>query len=71
MEGVSHVENRVYVAVGKNVKEGKSLLSWAVKRFKGWSVCLLHVHQATHLVSLCKLVTDSFQVRYVCVYQLV
>ncbi|XP_022871688.1 U-box domain-containing protein 32-like isoform X2 [Olea europaea var. sylvestris] len=63
MEGVSHVENRVYVAVGKNVKEGKSLLSWAVKRFKGWSVCLLHVHQATHLVSILdqKLSSNKFK----------
>ncbi|KAL2550487.1 U-box domain-containing protein 33 [Forsythia ovata] len=52
MQGVCDLENRVYVAVGKNVKEGKSLLSWAVKRFEGRSVCLLHVHQPTHLVSL-------------------
>lgn len=63
MEEVCDVESRVYVAVGKNVKEGKSLLSWAVKRFKGRSVRLLHVHQPTHLVSLldCKLSSSKFK----------
>ncbi|KZV28301.1 U-box domain-containing protein 32-like [Dorcoceras hygrometricum] len=42
----------LYVAVGRNVKEGKSLLEWAVKSFEGRKICLLHVHHPTILVSL-------------------
>lgn len=44
----------MYVAVGRNVKEGKSLLEWAVNSFEGRKICLLHVHHPTILVSLCK-----------------
>ncbi|XP_073064311.1 U-box domain-containing protein 32-like isoform X1 [Primulina eburnea] len=42
----------VYVAVGRNVKQGKSLLEWAVTSFEGRKICLLHVHHPTILVSL-------------------
>ncbi|XP_051137924.1 U-box domain-containing protein 32 isoform X2 [Andrographis paniculata] len=35
----------VHVAVGRNVKEGKSLLAWAAMSFPGARVCLVHVHQ--------------------------
>ncbi|CAN4087731.1 unnamed protein product [Withania somnifera] len=50
-EGVCDVENTIFVAVGKNVKEGKSILSWALKSFAGRRICLLHVHQPNHLFS--------------------
>nr|GMC64847.1 U-box domain-containing protein 32 isoform X1 [Ipomoea batatas] len=50
-EGVYDVENTVFVAVGKNVKEGKSTLYWAVKSFSRKRICLLHVHQPTQLLS--------------------
>lgn len=55
IEGVCDVENTVFVAVGENVKEGKSLLSWTLKSFPGKNICLLHVHQPTRLLSLSKL----------------
>lgn len=44
----------VYVAVGRNVKDGKALLTWALDNFEGVRVCLLHVHQSPNFVSLCK-----------------
>lgn len=46
-------DNTVFVAVGKNLKEGKSVLSWAVNNFAGTGrrICLLHVHQPTQLLS--------------------
>ncbi|XP_031108988.1 U-box domain-containing protein 32 isoform X2 [Ipomoea triloba] len=50
-EAVYDVENTVFVAVGKNVKEGKSTLYWAVKSFSRKRICLLHVHQPTQLLS--------------------
>ncbi|XP_059667103.1 U-box domain-containing protein 32 isoform X2 [Cornus florida] len=46
------VEKTVFVAVGKNVKESKSTLLWALQSFAGKNLCLLHVHQPAHLVSL-------------------
>lgn len=42
----------VYVAVGSNVKEGKSLLNWAAENFQGRDICLVHVHRPAN--SLCK-----------------
>lgn len=50
-EGICDVEDTVFVAVGKNVKEGKSVLSWALKSFAGRRICVLHVHQPNHLFS--------------------
>lgn len=50
-EGICDVENTIFVAVGKNVKEGKSILSWALKSFAGRRICVLHVHQPNHLFS--------------------
>lgn len=44
----------VYVAVGSNVKEGKSLLNWAAENFQGRDICLVHVHRPANLLSLCK-----------------
>ncbi|XP_060203662.1 U-box domain-containing protein 32 [Lycium barbarum] len=50
-EGICDVENTIFVAVGKNVKEGKSVLSWALKSFAGRRICVLHIHQPNHLFS--------------------
>ncbi|KAL0299535.1 UNVERIFIED_CONTAM: U-box domain-containing protein 32 [Sesamum radiatum] len=48
----SDFNSPLYVAVGRNVKEGKSLLTWALENFDGRNICLVHVHQPTNLVSL-------------------
>ncbi|XP_016505847.2 U-box domain-containing protein 32 [Nicotiana tabacum] len=50
-EGICDGENTVFVAVGKNVKEGKSILSWALKSFSVRRICILHVHPSNHLLS--------------------
>ncbi|XP_057476986.1 U-box domain-containing protein 32-like [Actinidia eriantha] len=52
MEGLCDVENTIFVAVGKNVKESKSTLLWALRSFAGKKICLLHVHEPAHSVSL-------------------
>ncbi|WOG82264.1 hypothetical protein DCAR_0101427 [Daucus carota subsp. sativus] len=44
IEGSCDVENTIFVAVGKNVKESKSTLLWALEYFAGRKLCLLHVH---------------------------
>uniref|UniRef100_A0A7N0VM26 RING-type E3 ubiquitin transferase n=1 Tax=Kalanchoe fedtschenkoi TaxID=63787 RepID=A0A7N0VM26_KALFE len=43
-------DDRVYVAVGKDVKENKLNLMWAVKNFRGKRICVLHVLQPSQLV---------------------
>ncbi|KAL6545210.1 hypothetical protein OROHE_009875 [Orobanche hederae] len=48
----SDLNSPIYVSVGRNVKEGKSLLTWAVENFAGRDIFLLHVHQPASLVSL-------------------
>ncbi|KAL9163310.1 hypothetical protein ABFS82_06G032500 [Erythranthe guttata] len=48
----SDFSSPTYVAVGSNVKEGKSLLTWAVENFQGRDICLVHVHQPANFVSL-------------------
>lgn len=55
----SDVENTVFVAVGKNVKESKSLILWSLEFFKDMNnmkICLLHIHQPPPLITLCKFV---------------
>ncbi|KAA8533710.1 hypothetical protein F0562_031227 [Nyssa sinensis] len=51
-EGLLDVENTIFVAVGKNVKESKSTLLWTLHSFAGKKICLLHVRQPAHLVTL-------------------
>ncbi|XP_031287508.1 U-box domain-containing protein 33-like isoform X2 [Pistacia vera] len=42
---------KVYVAVGKGVERGVSLLHWSFKRFgSGREFCILHVHQPSPLI---------------------
>ncbi|KAL0400736.1 UNVERIFIED_CONTAM: U-box domain-containing protein 32 [Sesamum latifolium] len=63
-EESSGFNSSIYVAVGRNVKEGKSLLTWAVENFDGRNICLVHVHQPTNLVSLLngKLLTSKLKI---------
>ncbi|GAB4861735.1 hypothetical protein Ancab_036989 [Ancistrocladus abbreviatus] len=39
------VEDKIFVAVGKEVKESKSTLIWALQNSRGKKICILHVHQ--------------------------
>ncbi|GER51016.1 kinase family protein, partial [Striga asiatica] len=52
-EGVAcDLSSPVYVAVGRDVKEGKLLLTWVAANCPGKDICLVYVHQPTSLVSL-------------------
>ncbi|XP_022738777.1 U-box domain-containing protein 32 [Durio zibethinus] len=45
-------EVTVFVAVGKSVEKSKTTLFWAVHNFPGKRICVLHVHQPTHVLAL-------------------
>ncbi|KAB1214366.1 U-box domain-containing protein 33 [Morella rubra] len=45
VEDEVEVEDVIFVAVGKDVKEGKSVLLWALKNSGGKKICILHVHE--------------------------
>lgn len=38
-------EQVLFVALGKDVEEGATVLTYAVDNFKGMKICILHVHQ--------------------------
>ena len=41
----SVIEEMIYVAVGTNVKDCKSILLWALRNFGGKRICIVHVHR--------------------------
>ncbi|XVE64244.1 hypothetical protein DITRI_Ditri07aG0085800 [Diplodiscus trichospermus] len=57
------VEETIFVAVGKNVEKSKTALFWAVHNFPGKRICVIHVHQPTHVFSLTdgKLARNKFK----------
>lgn len=69
-EGVCDVEGSIYVAVGKNLKDGKSLLSWALTSFPGKNICLLHVRQPSQSVSLSKFLDSSIFFPFFCEFSI-
>ena len=48
------IEDMIYVAVGKDVKDSKSTLLWAVHNSGGKKICILHVHQPAQMIPLSK-----------------
>ncbi|XP_062177131.1 CDPK-related kinase 6-like [Alnus glutinosa] len=44
------IEDMVYVAVGKEVKECRLILLWALQNSSGKQICILHVHQPAQLI---------------------
>ncbi|GAB2291010.1 hypothetical protein Dimus_025265 [Dionaea muscipula] len=46
------IEDKLFVAVGRKVSESKSSLLWALQNSGGNKVCLLHVHQPSHTISV-------------------
>lgn len=52
--------NKIHVALGKSVEKAMSLLDWTFRRFHGKDVCILHVHQPSHLIpTYCKSVSPN------------
>ncbi|KAK7857967.1 u-box domain-containing protein 33 [Quercus suber] len=39
------IEEMIYVAVGTDVKDCKSILLWALRNFRGKRICIVHVHR--------------------------
>ncbi|XP_050213435.1 U-box domain-containing protein 33-like [Mercurialis annua] len=49
----SSSSEKVYVAVGKSVEKGLSLIQWSVNRFRSKEICILFVHQPSlHIPTL-------------------
>lgn len=48
------VNDTIYVAVTKDVKESKSNLIWAVQHSEGKKICILHVHVPATMIPLSK-----------------
>ncbi|KAK4578235.1 hypothetical protein RGQ29_028390 [Quercus rubra] len=46
----SVIEEMIYVAVGTNVKDCKSILLWALRNFGGKRICIVHVHRPTQWI---------------------
>ncbi|XP_024928756.3 U-box domain-containing protein 32 isoform X3 [Ziziphus jujuba] len=51
-EHVLDVEDTIFVAVGKDVKQSETTLFWAVQNFIGKNICVLHIHQPSSELSL-------------------
>ncbi|KAM7272956.1 hypothetical protein ACFE04_027620 [Oxalis oulophora] len=45
------VEETIFVAVGNNVDDNRNTLLWTAKNFTANKICVLHVHQPSHLLS--------------------
>lgn len=48
------VDDTIYVAVGTDFKESKSVLIWALQNSGGKKICLLHVHMPAQKIPLSK-----------------
>ena len=60
-----YAESTVFVAVGKNLKESESVLSWAIGKFAGKKrICILHIHQPGQLVTFCKFKSSESQLQF-------
>ncbi|GMH22463.1 hypothetical protein Nepgr_024306 [Nepenthes gracilis] len=48
----SVVEDKIFVALGKEVKESMSVLIWALRNSGGKKICIIHVHQPSQTISM-------------------
>ncbi|GMH21715.1 hypothetical protein Nepgr_023557 [Nepenthes gracilis] len=46
------VEDKIFVAVGKIVKESRSTLVWALQNSRGKKICIIHVHQPSQTIPI-------------------
>ncbi|XP_073260595.1 U-box domain-containing protein 33 isoform X1 [Populus alba] len=44
------IEEKIFVAVGKSVKECKSMFFWALQNSGGKRICIIHVHQPAQMI---------------------
>ncbi|XP_010255340.1 PREDICTED: U-box domain-containing protein 33-like isoform X2 [Nelumbo nucifera] len=45
-----NIYDKIFVAVGKEVKENESTLLWTLKNSRGKKICILHVHQPAQFI---------------------
>ncbi|KAI3701215.1 hypothetical protein L2E82_45864 [Cichorium intybus] len=45
------IEDKIYVAVGKELKDSQSILLWAIRNSEGKQICILHVHQPAEKIA--------------------
>lgn len=48
------IEEKIFVAVGKDVAKSKSTLVWALQNTGGKKICLVHVHQPSQMIPVSK-----------------
>nr|AFK41159.1 unknown [Lotus japonicus] len=53
----SVVNDTIYVAVAKDVKDSRLNLIWAIQNSGGKKICILHVHVPSHMIPI----SDSYQ----------
>ncbi|KAM7508648.1 hypothetical protein LguiA_019101 [Lonicera macranthoides] len=46
------IEDKIYVAVGKDLKESEKTLAWALHNSGGRKICILHVHQPAQKIPM-------------------
>ncbi|GMH00512.1 hypothetical protein Nepgr_002351 [Nepenthes gracilis] len=46
------VDDKLYVAVGREVRESQSTLLWAIQNSGGRKICIVHVHQPAQLIPI-------------------
>ncbi|XP_022735275.1 LOW QUALITY PROTEIN: U-box domain-containing protein 33-like [Durio zibethinus] len=46
------IEEKIYVAVGKDVEKNKSVLLWALQHSGGKRICLIHVHEPAKMIPI-------------------
>lgn len=53
-------EDKLYVALGKEVKQYETLLSWAIQNSGCHKICILHVHQPENFIPICNFLLFPF-----------
>lgn len=47
-------DDTIFVALGKNLKEGQTILMWTLHNLRGRKICICHVHQPAQTIPICK-----------------
>lgn len=48
------MDERIYVAVGREIAKNKSNLTWVIDNSKGNKICIVLVHQPAQMIPVCK-----------------
>ncbi|XP_043689731.1 U-box domain-containing protein 33-like [Telopea speciosissima] len=64
-------EDTIFVALGKELKESKWTLSWALKNSGGRKICILHVHKPAQMIPLIggKLPANTLKAQEIAAYR--